>query len=178
MTAPSSTRLGHPFTFLQLPFPSSLIKIHKFVIPRPLHGYAAAIQIPELPKVEGRGEKKRGSPWLIHHPGAMGGRGVEKEGEAATHGCWATETLVLSEVPPGLSSSPVTGSSLVERTSCGDGLPGAAPRSASSAAPSAPGPAAAAPRPPPHGGAPGPALPGSPHAASRLPQQRPHHADH
>lgn len=55
MAAPSSTRLGHPFTFLQLPFPSSLIKIHKFVIPRPLHGYAAAIQIPELLKVEGGG---------------------------------------------------------------------------------------------------------------------------
>lgn len=74
MAAPSSTRFGHPFTFLQLPFPSSLIKIHQFVIPRPLHGYAAAIQIPELLKVEvggggGEGEQKRGRPGSVQHPG-------------------------------------------------------------------------------------------------------------
>lgn len=74
MAAPSSTRFGHPFTFLQLPFPSSLIKIHQFVIPWPLHGYAAAIQIPELLKVEvggggGGGEQKRGRPGSVQHPG-------------------------------------------------------------------------------------------------------------
>lgn len=53
MAAPSSTRLGHPFAFLQLPFPSSLIKIHQFVVPRPLHGYAAAIQPQEPPESRG-----------------------------------------------------------------------------------------------------------------------------
>lgn len=65
MAAPSSTRFGHPFTFLQLPFPSSLIKIHQFVIPWPLHGYAAAIQIPELLKVEvggGGGRRTEAGP--------------------------------------------------------------------------------------------------------------------
>lgn len=74
MAAPSSTCLGHSFAFLCLPFPSSLIKIHKFVIPRPLHGYAAAIQIPKPPKLEGEGgegkiKKKLGSSRSIHHHG-------------------------------------------------------------------------------------------------------------
>lgn len=63
----------------------------------------------------------------------MGGRGLEKEGQEAVHECWATEMLVLPKVPPGLSSSPVTGSSLVEGTSCRQGPPSAAPPSPSCA---------------------------------------------
>lgn len=112
MAAPSSTRFGHPFTFLQLPFPSSLIKIHQFVIPRPLHGYAAAIQIPELLKVEvggGRGGKENRSgaaPAQCSIP--VCGAGTSR----------ATAVSLLPEALPGRSSSPLTRRSLVERTSC------------------------------------------------------------
>lgn len=112
MAAPSSTRFGHPFTFLQLPFPSSLIKIHQFVIPRPLHGYAAAIQIPELLKVEvgggGGGEENRSGAAPAQCSIPVCGAGTSR----------ATAVSLLPEALPGRSSSPLTRRSLVERTSC------------------------------------------------------------
>lgn len=111
MAAPSSTRFGHPFTFLQLPFPSSLIKIHQFVIPRPLHGYAAAIQIPELLKVEvggGGGKENRSGAAPAQCSIPVCGAGTSR----------ATAVSLLPEALPGRSSSPLTRRSLVERTSC------------------------------------------------------------
>lgn len=60
--------LGHSPTLLRLPFPSFLVKIHKFVVPWPLHGDSAAVQIPG----PGRPEAAAGSSGLVHHGGPAG----------------------------------------------------------------------------------------------------------
>lgn len=50
MSSPAASRLWHPFPFLCFGLPSPLIKIHKLVIPWPLHGYTPAMQIRKAPK--------------------------------------------------------------------------------------------------------------------------------
>lgn len=49
MSSPAACRLRHLFPFLCLSFAPSLVKIHKLVIPWPLHGYSPAMQTIETP---------------------------------------------------------------------------------------------------------------------------------
>lgn len=49
MSSPAACRLRHLFPFLGLSFAPSLVKIHKLVIPWPLHGYSPAMQTIETP---------------------------------------------------------------------------------------------------------------------------------
>lgn len=50
MYSPTTSCFRHPFPFLCLSLPTSLLKIHKLVIPWPLHGYSPAMQNREVSK--------------------------------------------------------------------------------------------------------------------------------
>lgn len=49
MSSPAACRLRHLFPFLCLSLAPSLVKIHKLMIPWPLHGYSPAMQTIETP---------------------------------------------------------------------------------------------------------------------------------
>lgn len=51
--SPAASRLRHIFPFLRLSLTHLLVKIHKLVIPWPLHDYSPAMQITEGPKQQG-----------------------------------------------------------------------------------------------------------------------------
>lgn len=53
MSSPAASCLRHLFPFLCLSFTPLLVKIHKLVIPWPLHDYSPAMQITEGPKQQG-----------------------------------------------------------------------------------------------------------------------------
>ena len=62
MSSPAACCLRHLFPFLCLSLAPSLVKIHKLVIPWPLHGYSPAMQTIEIPitmteKASERGRK-------------------------------------------------------------------------------------------------------------------------
>ena len=62
MSSPAACCLRHLFPFLCLSLAPSLVKIHKLVIPWPLHGYSPAMQIIETPITmteEGLGRGRR-----------------------------------------------------------------------------------------------------------------------
>lgn len=50
MSSPTTGCFRHLFPFLCVPLPTSLLKIHKLVIPWPLHGYSPAMQNREVSK--------------------------------------------------------------------------------------------------------------------------------